>query len=51
MITLVFHTRWSIDWNGIVAVLAAVTGVAAIAGGIGAFAALAKRPAPVLRSE
>ncbi len=51
VITLVFHTRWSIDWNGIVAVLAAVTGVAAIAGGIGAFAALAKRPAPVLRSE
>jgi putative ABC transport system permease protein len=51
VITLVFHTRWSIDWSGIVAVLAAVTGVAAVAGGIGAFAALAKRPAPVLRSD
>jgi putative ABC transport system permease protein len=51
VITLVFHTRWSIDWTGIVAVLAGVAGVAASAGAVGAFAALARRPAPVLRSE
>jgi len=51
VITLVFHTRWAVDWSGIVAVLASVAGVAAVAGGIGAFAALARRPAPVLRSE
>jgi len=51
VITFVFHTRWSIDWSGIVAVLVAVTSVAVAAGGLGAFTALAKRPAPVLRSE
>ena len=51
VVTLVFRTHWSIDWSGIVAVLVAVAAVAAAAGLAGAFSALAKRPAPVLRSE
>jgi len=51
VIVLVFHTHWSIDWTGIVTVLAGVASAATIAGGIGAFSALSKRPAPALRSE
>jgi putative ABC transport system permease protein len=50
VVTLVFRTHWSVDWSGIVAVLISVAAVAAAAGGIGAFAALAKRPAPILRA-
>ena len=51
VVTLVFHAPWSIDWRGIVTVLAAAAGVASVAGGISAFSALGKRPAPVLRSD
>jgi putative ABC transport system permease protein len=51
VIILVFHTQWAIDWNGIVAVLGAVALVGACAGAVGAFTALARRPAPVLRTE
>jgi putative ABC transport system permease protein len=51
VVTAVFHTRWAIDWSGIVVILAAVAAAAAVAGGIGAYLALARRPAPVLRAE
>jgi putative ABC transport system permease protein len=51
VITSVFHTHWSIDWSGIVVVLASVAGAATFAGGGGALVSLARRPAPVLRSE
>jgi putative ABC transport system permease protein len=51
VVALVFHAPWSVDWGGLVAVLASVAGVAAAAGAVGAFSALARRPAPVLRSE
>ncbi len=51
VITFVFKTRWAIDWTGIVAVLGAVAAVGVCAGAVGAFTALARRPAPVLRTE
>jgi putative ABC transport system permease protein len=51
VITLVFHTHWAVDWTGIVVVLAAVAAVGVCAGAVAAFAALARRPAPVLRTE
>jgi putative ABC transport system permease protein len=51
VITFVFHIPWSIDWSGIVVLLAVAGLAAAVVGAIGAFAALARRPAPVLRSE
>jgi putative ABC transport system permease protein len=50
VITLVFRTHWSVDWSGIVRLLASVAALAAAAGAVGALAALAKRPAPVLRA-
>ena len=50
VVALVFRAHWSVDWSGVVAVLASVAVVAAGAGLAGAFSALAKRPAPVLRS-
>ncbi len=50
VVTLVFRTHWSIDWGGIVWLLAAVAAVATAAGAIGALSALERRPAPVLRS-
>jgi putative ABC transport system permease protein len=51
VITKVFQAHWSVDWSGLVLVLAAVAFAAAVAGSVGAFVALAKRPAPVLRSD
>ena len=50
IVTRVFETHFAIDWSGIVAVLALVSGVGAVAGGVAAFAALARTPAPVLRT-
>ena len=50
VVTLVFQTHWSIDWSGIVELLAGVAVVAAAFGAVGALSALARRPAPVLRS-
>jgi putative ABC transport system permease protein len=51
VVTRVFQTHWSVDWTGLVAVLGGVALTAALAGAAGAFAALAQRPAPVLRSS
>jgi putative ABC transport system permease protein len=50
IVTRVFHTPLAVDWSGIVGVLALVSAFGAGAGGISAFAALARRPAPVLRT-
>ena len=47
----VFQARWSMDWNGVAAILIAAAGIAAMGGLASALAALAKRPAPVLRTE
>jgi len=46
----VFQTHLAVDWTGIVGVLALVSVVGAVAGGVAAFIALARRPAPVLRA-
>jgi putative ABC transport system permease protein len=51
VITRVFQTHWSVDGAGLTYLLLGVAIVAMIAGLTGAFLALAKRPAPVLRSE
>jgi putative ABC transport system permease protein len=50
IVTLVFHTPLAVDWTGIVGVLALVSVFGAVAGGVAAFAALSRRPAPVLRA-
>ncbi len=50
IVTRVFETHFAIDWAGIVGVLALVSAVGAGAGGVAAFTALARRPAPVLRA-
>jgi putative ABC transport system permease protein len=50
IVNQVFHTRLAVDWTGIVGVLALVSAVGAAAGGVAAFAALSRRPAPVLRT-
>jgi putative ABC transport system permease protein len=51
IITFVFHVRWSMDWGGVAAILAAASAIAAAGGLASALAALAKRPAPILRTE
>jgi putative ABC transport system permease protein len=51
IVTLVFKAPLSVDWSGLTLVLAGVGGAAVAAGLAGAFAALARRPAPVLRSD
>jgi putative ABC transport system permease protein len=51
IVTRVFEAKFSIDWAGLVVLLVGVAAVTG-AGGLGAaFVALAKRPAPVLRSD
>ena len=50
IITLVFHSRWVVDWSGIVVILTAVAGLATLGGAAGAYLALARHPSPVLRS-
>lgn len=50
VVTLVFKATWSVDWNGVVLLLAGATGLAALGGGLAALHALSKRPAPVLRA-
>jgi len=50
VVTLVFKVAWSIDWAGLVLLLAGATGLAAAGGGLAALKALSQRPAPVLRA-
>lgn len=47
----VFQARWSMDWGGVAAILLAAATIAAFGGLASALAALAKRPAPVLRTQ
>jgi putative ABC transport system permease protein len=49
--TLVFQTRWSMDWGGVAAILLAAAILAALGGLVSALAAMAQRPAPVLRTQ
>ncbi|WP_295173130.1 FtsX-like permease family protein [uncultured Brevundimonas sp.] len=51
VVTLAFKATWSVDWTGVVLLLASATGVAALGGGVAALHALSRRPAPVLRSD
>ena len=50
VVTLVFKAAWSVDWGGVVLLLAGATGLAAAGGGLAAVHALSRRPAPVLRA-
>jgi len=51
VVVKVFHAKWSMDWEGVAALLAAAALVAAVGGLLAAFQALSKRPAPALRAE
>lgn len=50
VVTLVFKATWSVDWSGVVLLLAGATGLAAFGGALAALHALSQRPAPVLRT-
>ena len=51
VVVLVFKAQWSIDWAGVMALLAGAAGLSAIGGLLAAAQALARRPAPVLRAD
>ncbi|HZZ70153.1 MAG TPA: FtsX-like permease family protein [Phenylobacterium sp.] len=51
VVVRVFHAKWSMDWAGVAALLAAAALVAGIGGLLAAFQALSKRPAPALRAD
>jgi putative ABC transport system permease protein len=51
VVVTVFRIDWAVDWAGVAALVGGAAGVAAAGGLIAAFAALSRRPAPVLRSE
>jgi putative ABC transport system permease protein len=47
----VFEATWSVDWAGALALIGGAAAITGAGGLIAALAALARRPAPVLRSE
>jgi putative ABC transport system permease protein len=49
IVVLVFEATFAVDWAGVLLLLAAASGLAAIGGTLAALHALSKRPAPVLR--
>jgi putative ABC transport system permease protein len=51
VVVKVFHAKWSMDWEGVAALLGAAALVAGVGGLLAAFQALSKRPAPALRAE
>lgn len=51
VVVKVFEASWSVDWGGVLALLAGATGLATIGGLIAASLALSQRPAPVLRGD
>jgi len=51
VVVKVFHAKWSMDWEGVAALLAAAALVAGVGGLLAAFQALSRRPAPALRAE
>ena len=51
VVTQVFRIGWAVDWSGVAALVGGAALVAAGGGLLAAFAALAQRPAPVLRAE
>ena len=50
IVTQVFKAHWSLDWGGIILLLAGATSLAGLGGGVAALHALSQRPAPVLRA-
>ena len=51
VVTQVFKAQWSLDWSGIILLLAGATGLAGLGGAVAALHALSQRPAPVLRAS
>jgi putative ABC transport system permease protein len=51
VVVKVFEARWSVDWVGVAALLAAAAMISGLGGLGAAFHALSQRPAPALRSE
>jgi putative ABC transport system permease protein len=51
VVTQVFHISWWVDWAGVAALIGGAALIAGAGGLLAAFAALAQRPAPVLRAE
>lgn len=51
VVVKVFEARWSVDWNGVLLLLAGATALTTIGGLIAASVALSQRPAPVLRGD
>ena len=51
VVTKVFRIGWAVDWSGVAALVGGAALLAAGGGLLAAFAALAQRPAPVLRAE
>ena len=51
VVTQVFHIGWAVDWSGVAALIGGAAVVAGAGGLLAAFAALAQRPAPVLRAD
>ena len=49
IVTRVFEAEFAIDWGGVLMLLGAAAGLAALGGVLAALHALSKRPAPVLR--
>jgi putative ABC transport system permease protein len=51
VVVKVFKASWSVDWNGVLLLLAGATSLATLGGLIAAALALSQRPAPVLRGD
>jgi len=51
VVVKVFEATWSVDWAGAIELIAGAAALTGAGGLIAALAALARRPAPVLRSE
>ena len=51
VVVKVFEAKWSMDWEGVAALLGGAAVVAGTGGLLAAFQALSKRPAPALRAD
>jgi putative ABC transport system permease protein len=51
VVVRVFGAAWSVDWQGVAALIGGAAALAAAGGLLAALVALARRPAPTLRSE
>ena len=51
VVVKVFEARWSVDWSGVLLLLASATSLTTLGGLIAASLALSQRPAPVLRGD